>query len=123
MYLILKIGRTEIEHQSTEFLHASAQFGDEVARWGEFEELQDFCQEHKIPYDRWAEAYTDGPLNAYYRPNMNNGQEIILPVDECGDTLVYLSDIEACLDADDCRAALRKLVNQHIVPYLEDWED
>jgi hypothetical protein len=47
-------------------------FKCDQAHNGEFEKTEQFCLDHKIPYDRWSDRYCEWDAeNVYYRPDMN----------------------------------------------------
>lgn len=48
-----------------------ANFRDIYALNGRFEELEKLLIKLKIPFDRWTEAYNEGPIIAWYRPDIN----------------------------------------------------
>lgn len=52
-----------------------AYFKDIYASFGHFEQIETICQKHRIPYDRWSEAYIEDSMTAYYRPDVNATQE------------------------------------------------
>ena len=54
-----------------------AYFKDIYASFGHFEQIETICQKHRIPYDRWSEAYIEDSMTAYYRPDINATQEFL----------------------------------------------
>lgn len=48
-----------------------AHFKDDQASYGEFPELEKLLIELRVPFDRWSEAYIEGPVYASYRPDLD----------------------------------------------------
>ena len=59
---------------------------DAEASYGQFEELEAFCVEHGIPFDRHSDAhYEFDAQNVYFRPGMRNPESV--PSNNAGDDL------------------------------------
>lgn len=66
---------------------------------GEFQETEEFCVEHNIPFDRWSDHYCEYDAeHAYWRPGMKS--PFIIPVDSHGNQLIC---------GDTVRKALKEL--------------
>lgn len=53
-----------------------AYFKDIYASFGHFEKIETICRKHRIPYDRWSEAYIEDAITAYYRPDIDETNEL-----------------------------------------------
>ena len=66
---------------------------DDQARWGRFEELEEFLEEHRIPYRRRSEAkYEYDAELVEYRPEMGT---VCCPTNSTGEPLVRLESLVA----------------------------
>lgn len=54
---------------------------DSEARWGEFEEIETYCRDNKIPYDRHTRGDWDAECNYvhWFRPDMEQAKYIAAP--------------------------------------------
>jgi hypothetical protein len=89
-----------------------------AARWGQFEELEMWCRDNGLSYDRYAEAYCQFDAEyARWRPGWED--EKVSISDQDGDELVPLEDVIAAkrlLVEDkiaDSMAALDRLIDGH----------
>lgn len=53
-----------------------AHYKDTEATYGHFETVETLCQELHVPYDQWSQTYSEDAMTRYYRPDVNNGNEM-----------------------------------------------
>ena len=72
-------------------------FAECEAAWGEFEELEGWLREHKIPFKRHSSGkYEYLPESVEFRPDLN--EEIQTITTDSGEPLIYKSDLVPILD-------------------------
>ena len=86
---------------------------NDQARYGMFEELEDFLCEHDIPYDRHSDARFEWDAeNVTFRPGMERPLE--MPSNKDGDTLLRMDQIRP-LAKELARLATAKLTKGKIL--------
>ena len=97
-------------------------FADAEAAWGEFEELENWLRNHKIPFQRHSEGkYEYSPRLVAFRPDLKGkrNQDIDLLATQSGNPVVEMVSIEKIIDQMAGLAADRK---QPAVRHLQRWE-
>lgn len=101
-------------------------FYDEMARYGMFEELEDFLIENKIPFDRYSSNYCEYlPCRKFYRPATDSQDEIVIEqvTTENGSPFVETRELREILNKEDARTELESLLKKHDpeIPSLNDF--
>ena len=72
-----------------------ASYYDPEARYGQFEDIEEVCKKHKIPYDAWSGSYCEYDAHTdYYRPEMPK----IIEANGDGDRIVWEPELKKLLE-------------------------
>lgn len=70
---------------------------DEEARYGQFDEIEGFCRENGIAYDRHSDGYCEyDPENVSFRPGMD--EPVVETTDRQGHVLVNGDDLASLIN-------------------------
>jgi hypothetical protein len=110
--------------------HSAVTFTDCEAAYGEFPELENFCQEYKIAYDRQTIGHYEYSSELVtYRPDLAIGVLTYETTQDCGDVVIRLAELREALDnaagSDLALTAVRALLDTHTpaeLPPLEVYD-
>jgi hypothetical protein len=83
-------------------------FRDDAAPWGEFQVLETFLREARIPFDRLTDnhAQYQGEI-VYYRPHLK--EPVVRPADDSGLEFVEREEVESLLAIKSLRSLRKEL--------------
>lgn len=96
---------------------------DSHARYGEFEDLEQYLIGRNIPFDRYSEAHMEFQAEAaYYRPGMD--EKLTVPVTTHLFPYVTTAELKPLLDLapDEALRQLKDLIDEHD-PYVKPITD
>lgn len=97
---------------------------DDQARYGEFEEIENYCENHHISYSRISScSFGYDAERKEYRPGMSEPQ--IITSNQNGDAVVPVTSIKMLLDLDcieTIKASIMEIVRYEDIPALEPVE-
>lgn len=110
------------------FDNAIVEIRNDAARYGEFEEIEEFCTEHGIAFDRWSEAYYEYQSQMrMYRPGAEPIDKIVFlsssgePFVGCRDIRQILEDMKLAADERILRAIEIGRESDYPCPTIENY--